>query len=79
MLKKTVLAAAGIAVLGMGAAAPAIAGPLSGPMGDSMNCRKLAKQHYPDDRGMRKAMRSDCKAYQKQSSKMDKAAKRAAS
>ncbi|XSG83116.1 MAG: hypothetical protein ACPW61_04875 [Methyloligella sp. ZOD6] len=65
MLKKLVLATTAFAFLGSAAAlsvpAPAQAGMMDG-LKDTMSCRKLAKEHYPDDRSMRKAFRKECKA-----------------
>ncbi len=63
MIKKIVLATTAFAFLG-GAfvvSAPVQAGMMDG-MKASMSCRKLAKEHYPDDRAMRKAFKEECKA-----------------
>ena len=61
MFKTFLFAATTLAFVGAASlTAPVHASPMDG-MKKGMDCRKMAKMHYPEDRAMRKEFRKSCK------------------
>ena len=72
MLKQLLLAGSALAFLAATVAIVPVGTANAGMMGDTMKCRQMAKDKYPNDAKMRKMMRADCKAHMKMMKKQGK-------
>ena len=72
MLKQLLLAGSALVFLAATVAIIPVGTANAGMMGDTMKCRQMAKDKYPNDAKMRKMMRADCKAHMKMMKKQGK-------